>query len=325
MCADDPRSARFTTTDADSGKRLDQVIARRLPDLSRSQIQRLIRSGHITLSEGQAKPALAVWSGLDVDVRVPAASPAVPGAEALPLSLLYDDKDIAVVNKPSGMVVHPGAGHATGTLVNALLHHLGDLSGIGGAERPGIVHRLDRDTSGVMVIAKHDRAHRALSRQFQDREVRKEYLALVWGTAKAGDRVARPIGRDPRHRQKMSSRAPRARPAVSRVLEVEPLGGVSLARIAIDTGRTNQIRVHLSETGHPVVGDALYGGARKSVPPRLAALSKLRRPFLHAALLGFSHPTHGGALVFEAPLPADLAGVLEALRRASGRHLQVLD
>jgi len=322
MCADDPRFARFTTTDADEGKRLDQVIAGHVPDLSRSQIQRLIRSGHVTLSEGQAKPALAVWSGLDIDIRVPAAAPATPTAEALPLTLLYEDKDLAVVNKPSGMVVHPGAGHATGTLVNALLHHLGGLSGIGGAERPGIVHRLDRDTSGVMVIAKHDRAHRALSKQFQDREIRKEYLALVWGTPKAGEKMARPIGRDPRHRQKMSSRGPRARAAVSRILEVEPLGGVSLARIAIDTGRTHQIRVHLSETGHPVVGDALYGGARKSVPPRLAALSKLRRPFLHAAMLGFTHPIDGDTLTFEAPLPPDLGVVLDALRRASGRPIQ---
>ena len=322
MRADGPRRERFTLTEADAGRRLDQVISARLPDLSRSQVQRLIRAGCVSLSEDKPKPALAVWSGLEVQVDVPEVAAATPAAEELPLTLLYQDKDLAVIQKPAGMVVHPGAGHAGGTLVNALLHHLGDLSGIGGSERPGIVHRLDRDTSGVMVIAKHDQAHRALSRQFQDRHVSKEYLALVWGNAKAGEKLTQPIGRDPRPRQKMSSRAPRARPAVSRVLHVEPLGGVSLARVAIDTGRTHQIRVHLSESGHPVVGDALYGGTRKSVPPRLAALAKLKRPFLHAAKLGFSHPTTGKEIVFEAPLPADLASVLDALRRASGRHAQ---
>jgi 23S rRNA pseudouridine1911/1915/1917 synthase len=309
----------FTVSGDDAGARLDLVIMRHLPELSRSQVQKLIHDGHVRLSEDRAKPALAVWSGLIVEVDVPAPVAANPSAESLPLDVLYDDEDLAVVDKPAGMVVHPGAGHAGGTLVNALLHHLSGLSGIGGMERPGIVHRLDRGTSGVMVIAKHDRAHRALSAQFQAREVEKEYLALVWGTAEAGLTISRPIGRDPRNRQKMSSRAPRARPAISRLLTSEPLGGVSLVRVAIDTGRTHQIRVHLSETGHPVVGDDVYGGTRASVPPRLAALTKLKRPFLHAARLAFRHPGDGRPLSFEAPLPGDLAGVLAALRRAAGR------
>ena len=313
------RPAPLTVTAGDAGVRLDQFLSRHLPDLSRSQIQRLIRDGHVTLSEGRPKPALAVWDGLVVHLEVPAARPALPAAEALPLALLFDDADIAVVNKPAGMVVHPAAGHAGGTLVNALLHHLGGLSGIGGAERPGIVHRLDRGTSGVLVVAKNDRAHRALSKQFQQREIGKEYLALVWGAPHAGDTLSRPIGRDPRHRQKMSSRSPRGRQAVTRILDVEPLGGVSLVRVAIDTGRTHQIRVHLSETGHPVVGDTLYGGARKSVPPRLAAIARIARPFLHAARLQFLHPADGRPLSFEAPLPDDLGRMLDALRRASGR------
>ena len=158
------------------------------------------------------------------------------------------------------MVVHPAAGHATGTLVNALLHHVGGLSGVGGADRPGIVHRLDRGTSGVMVVARTDRAHRALAQQFHDREVGKIYLALVWGTMKAGEKLSKPIGRDPRQRQKMSSRARRSRPALTRIEKVESLGGVSLVHVSIGTGRTHQIRVHLSEAGHPVVGDTLYGG-----------------------------------------------------------------
>ena len=313
------RPAALTVTARDEGMRLDQFIHAHLTDLSRSQIQSLIKDGLVTLSEGRAKPALAVWEGLRVDVRLPETRPATPAAEALPIALLYDDADMAVVNKPAGMVVHPAAGHTGGTLVNALLHHLGGLSGIGGTERPGIVHRLDRGTSGVMVVAKNDRAHRALSKQFQERAIGKEYVTLVWGAPQAGQKISRPIGRDPRHRQKMSSRAVRGRQAVTRILNVEPLGGVSLVRVAIDTGRTHQIRVHLSETGHPVVGDALYGGARKSVPPRLAAIARIARPFLHAARLTLAHPADGRTLSFEAPLPDELARMLDALRRASGR------
>jgi 23S rRNA pseudouridine1911/1915/1917 synthase len=319
MAAAGPPPAALTVTARDAGMRLDQFIRAHLTELSRSQIQSLIREGLVTLSEGHAKPALAVWDGLRVNVRVPDVRPSVPAAEALPITLLYDDADMAVVNKPAGMVVHPAAGHAGGTLVNALLHHLGGLCGIGGTERPGIVHRLDRGTSGVMVVAKNDRAHRALSQQFQARGIGKEYVTLVWGAPRAGETISRPIGRDPRHRQKMSSRAVRSRQAITRILSVEPLGGVSLIRVAIDTGRTHQIRVHLSETGHPVVGDALYGGARKSVPPRLAAIARITRPFLHAARLTLAHPSDGRTLSFEAPLPDDLAVMLDALRRASGR------
>jgi 23S rRNA pseudouridine1911/1915/1917 synthase len=310
-------SRSLTASDDDAGLRLDQFLARHLPDASRSQIQRWIRDGHVSVSRGHAKPALEVSPGLVAEVRIPGAAPANVEAEALPLRLVYEDEDIAVVDKPAGMVVHPGAGHARGTLVNVLLHHVAGLSGVGGRERPGIVHRLDRGTSGVMVIAKHDRAHRALARQFHDREVEKEYLALVWGTPRAGETIDRPIGRDPRHRQKMSSRSRRTRTAVTRILEVEPLGSVSLVRVTIRTGRTHQIRVHLGETGHPVAGDALYGGARSKAPGRLAAAGRLRSPFLHAARLAFSHPMDGRPLTFEAPLPADRTELVEALRRSA--------
>jgi 23S rRNA pseudouridine1911/1915/1917 synthase len=213
------------------------------------------------------------------------------------------------------MVVHPAAGHSGGTLVNALLHHMSGLSGIGGRERPGLVHRLDRGTSGLMVVAKHDHAHRALARQFHDRQVTKEYLALVWGSVRAPVVIDRPIGRDPRHRQRMSSRARHARAATSRVALVEALGGVSLVRVSIGTGRTHQIRVHLSESGHPVVGDALYGGTRRRVPARLAAVGRLDRPFLHASKLEFAHPSGGQRMAFEAPLPEDLEDVLSRLQR----------
>lgn len=299
----------------DVGSRLDVFVARRLPALSRSQIQRLIREGHVRIAGGLVKPSWPVQAGLIVDVSVPAPVRATPEPEALPLTILYEDADLVVIDKPAGLVVHPAPGHARGTLVNALLHHVQGLSGLGGVARPGIVHRLDRDTSGAMVVAKHDRAHRALANQFRDRTVGKEYLALVWGTLRRGQTIDRPIGRDPRHRQKMSSRAKRARPAFTRVVDVEPLGGVSLARVTIGTGRTHQIRVHLSESGHAIVGDTVYGGTRR-VPVRLHAVRRLTRPFLHASRLTFAHPADGRAVAFEAPLAADLAAVLEELRHA---------
>ena len=313
-----PGAVRLVAAPADAGLRLDQFLARRLPDLSRARIQHLIRDGHVTVSYGRPKPALAVEPGLSVEVRTPVPEPAAPQPEPLPLAILYDDADLVVVDKPAGLVVHPAGGHATGTLVNALLHHVSGLSGIGGRERPGIVHRLDRGTSGLMVVAKHDRAHRALARQFQERRVEKEYVALVWGTVKAGLAIDTPVGRDPRHRQKMSSRSRKGRPARTLVVAAEPLDGATLARVRIETGRTHQIRVHLGEAGHPIIGDRLYGGIRRDVPARLKAVLRLDRPFLHAARLGFTHPTSGMPLMFEAPLPADLSAVVRDLRAAGG-------
>ena len=203
---------------------------------------------------------------------------------------MYDDADLVVVDKPAGMVVHPAPGHAAGTLVNALLHHVRDLSGVGGELRPGIVHRLDRGTSGLMVVAKHDAAHQELSRQFQEREVSKEYFALVWGVVQAGRRIDSSIGRHPSQRKKMSVRSSRARTAVTRIIRAEQLRGITLLQVGISTGRTHQIRVHLSSIGHPIVGDALYGGAKRRIPGDLRALARLERPFLHAARLAFKHP-----------------------------------
>ena len=303
----------------DNGARLDQFLAAHLDGVSRSQIQRLIRDNRVSVSSGDVKASLAVTPNLVVDVDVPPPRPATPAAEDLPLSILYNDADLVVIDKPAGMVVHPAAGHATGTLVNALLHHVSDLSGVGGMERPGIVHRLDRGTSGIMVIAKHDRAHRALSAQFHDRLVRKEYLALVWRAPAVGLRIEDPLGRDPNHRQRMSSRARRGRTALTEVIEVEVLRGVSLVRVTIGTGRTHQIRVHLSEHGFPLVGDALYGGVHKRLPTHLAAIARLTRPFLHAARLSFTHPTSGRMMTFEAPLAPDLQSVITALRHTAAR------
>jgi 23S rRNA pseudouridine1911/1915/1917 synthase len=234
-------------------------------------------------------------------------------AEPLPIEILYQDADIAVLNKPAGMVMHPGAGHGSGTLVNALLHHLTDLSGIGGELRPGIVHRLDRGTSGLIVIAKNDQSHQELSRQFQDREVEKEYIALVWGVVQAGRRIDAAIGRDPSNRKKMSARAKHAREAVTRITRAHHMPGLTLCQVAIHTGRTHQIRVHLSAIGHPIVGDSLYGGVHRRVPGDIRAVQRLERPFLHAARLAFTHPREQRRMQFIAPLPSDLEQILEAL------------
>jgi 23S rRNA pseudouridine1911/1915/1917 synthase len=310
---------RLVAGPGDNGARLDQFLAAHLDGVSRSQIQRLIRDNRVSVSSGDVKASLAVTPNLIVDVDVPPPRPATPAAEDLPLSIIYNDADLVVIDKPAGMVVHPAAGHATGTLVNALLHHVSDLSGVGGMERPGIVHRLDRGTSGIMVVAKHDRAHRALSAQFHDRLVRKEYLALVWRAPAVGLRIEDPLGRDPNHRQRMSSRARRGRTALTEVIEVEALRGVSLVRVSIGTGRTHQIRVHLSEHGFPLVGDALYGGVHKRLPTHLAAIARLTRPFLHAARLSFTHPASGRMMTFEAPLPPDLHSVITALRHTAAR------
>ena len=265
----------------------------------------------------EARANALVRAGDEVTVHLPHAAPATVEAEAIPLPIVYEDRDIVVVDKPAGMVVHPAAGHAHGTLVNALLHHVEDLSGIGGEERPGIVHRLDRGTSGLLVVAKHDVAHRALATQFQERAIEKEYITLAWGVVHAGRRIEEPIGRDPEHRKKMTTRrARRAREAVTRVTAAEDFRGVSFLHLAIATGRTHQIRVHLNAIGHPVVGDQLYGGVHRRVAPHLRAVLRLERPFLHAARLAFAHPGDGRRMEFESPLPEDLQTVLDALREA---------
>jgi 23S rRNA pseudouridine1911/1915/1917 synthase len=305
-------SRRFVVEPEQEGVRLDNFLSALLPDHSRSQIQRLIKEGRVT-GPGASKPGTTVRSGQTFDIAIPAPIPASPAAEELPLRILHEDPDLVVLDKPPGMVVHPAAGHSGGTLVNALLHHVKDLSGIGGELRPGIVHRLDRGTSGLMVVAKNDRAHQELSRQFADREVEKEYIALVWGVVQPGRRIDAPIGRDPEHRQKMSTRARRARNAVTRITFARHLKGVTLAKVAIATGRTHQIRVHLSAIGHPVVGDATYGGVHRRVLPNLRAVQRLERPFLHAATLVFTHPSDGRRMEFESPLPEDLQHVLDDL------------
>jgi 23S rRNA pseudouridine1911/1915/1917 synthase len=305
----------INVADDNEGVRLDRFLASVLGDRSRSQIQRLIKEGHVLVAGRAAKPNQAVKIGQAVSIDEPEATAPSPQPEALPLPIVYQDKDLVVVDKPAGMVVHPAAGHEGGTLVNALLHHVNDLSGIGGEKRPGIVHRLDRGTSGLMVIAKNDRAHEELARQFHDREVEKEYAALVWGEVMAGRRIDAPIGRDPVNRKKMSAKARRSREAVTRIVRAEHFGRtLTLARVAIHTGRTHQIRVHLSAIGHPVVGDPLYGGVHRHVPGDLKAVKHLDRPFLHAARLVFTHPGDGRRMEFTSELPPDLQQVVDELR-----------
>jgi 23S rRNA pseudouridine1911/1915/1917 synthase len=322
-------SFEFTVPPDYDGQRVDRFLVSVLADYSRSQIQRLITDGHVVVRRqalrrggpsGPAEPLSAppkanflVRDGDQITVDAPDAVPSPVAAQALPLEILYQDADLAVLNKPAGMVIHPGAGHASGTLVNALLHHLTDLSGIGGELRPGIVHRLDRGTSGLMVIAKNDSAHQELSRQFHDREVEKEYIALVWGVVQAGRRIDAAIGRDPSNRQKMSSRSKYAREAVTRITRAHHLPGLTLCQVAIHTGRTHQIRVHLSAIGHPIVGDSLYGGVHRRVAGDIRAVQRLERPFLHAARLAFTHPRESRRMQFLAPLPDDLERILDGL------------
>jgi 23S rRNA pseudouridine1911/1915/1917 synthase len=316
-----------TVTDDSEGIRLDRFLASVLPEHSRSQIQRLIKEGLIQVAGRETKANQPVKPGQAISIEIPEPVDPAPQPEALPLPILYQDEDLIVVDKPAGMVVHPAAGHASGTLVNALLHHVDDLSGIGGEKRPGIVHRRDRGTSGLMVVAKHDTAHEELSRQFHDREVEKEYFALVWGEVQAGRRIDAPIGRDPSNRKKMSARDPgrgvrtgeparvrRSREAVTRIIRAEKLRVLTLLQVAIHTGRTHQIRVHLSAIGHPIVGDPLYGGVHRRVPGDLRAVTHLERPFLHAARLVFTHPRDGRRMEFTSELPDDLQRVLDELR-----------
>jgi 23S rRNA pseudouridine1911/1915/1917 synthase len=314
------RTRRLMVEAAGRTARLDRLLADAFPDLSRSRVRALIDSGHVTVQGRPARPADRPAPGAEVELHEPPAGPAAPGPEDIPLQVVHEDADLLVIDKPAGLVVHPGAGHRAGTLVSALLHRVRDLSGVGGVLRPGIVHRLDRGTSGLMVVAKNDAAHLALARQFAARTVQKEYLALVVGAPRVRQAtLAQPIGRDPRHRQRMSVRARRARPAETRYVVEEAFAGAALLRVRIRTGRTHQIRVHLAAAGHPVAGDATYGGGRA---PRRAGepLAALDRPALHAASLAFDHPRTGARLAFTSPLPEDLRRAVEALRvaRASG-------
>lgn len=316
----DAGTRRLRVEPAPAARRLDAYLAARLPDLSRSRIAQLLADGLVRVNGAPARKSQRPEAGDLVEIAVPAARVDRIAPEAIPLDIVYQDRDLAVINKPAGLVVHPAPGHHGGTLVNALLHHLTDLSGIGGVLRPGIVHRLDKDTSGLLIVAKHDRSHRALAAALKRREIRRVYLAACWGHLPADQvDVDQPIARSPVNRQRMAV-VEGGRPARTRLRRLERWAAADLVRAELDTGRTHQIRVHLAWLGHPVVGDALYGsgGARGISGPahRWARelAKRVPRQFLHAAELAFAHPLSGEPLRFEAALPADLAAAVEWAR-----------
>jgi 23S rRNA pseudouridine1911/1915/1917 synthase len=304
-----------------AGLRLDQFLTRVNTGESRSQIQSWIRKGHVTVNGKTVKTGYIMKPGDEVELRLPSIQPSGPFPEAIPLSILYEDEDLAVLDKPSGMVCHTGAGVRTGTLVNALLHRMGSLEA-GDSARPGIVHRLDKFTSGVMMIAKNNFSHRRLSEQFRTRQIRKHYLALVYGSPSPPQgTIDLAIGRDPVDRKKMSHRAHRKRSALTHYFLKTDYGVCSLLEIRIETGRTHQIRVHLAAKGHPIVGDLLYGGNRfRNLPaPLLNEEKMLKRPFLHSSRLEFFHPRSEKPLSFQTPLPDELLHFLCILENA-GKH-----
>ncbi|MGH0031543.1 MAG: RluA family pseudouridine synthase [Myxococcota bacterium] len=305
----------FLVGDSESGTRLDQALAS-LADLSRSQARRWIDEGRVRVNQARVAASHRVQAGDAIAAEAPEPVPSPLAPEDIPLVVLFEDEDVVVIDKPAGMVVHPAPGHASGTLVNALLHHCGNLAGVGGVLRPGIVHRLDRGTSGVLVAAKNDEAHRALALQFHDHTVERVYRALVRGVpGEASGRIDKPIGRHTRDRKRMSVAARHAREAATRwrVARRFPQSDRAWLEIRPETGRTHQIRVHLASVGLPIVGDPVYG-RRGSTPVERA----LERPALHAEVLGFAHPRSGAALRFEAPPPADLRALLEKLERREG-------
>jgi len=291
------------------GERLDKVIAAHVPDLSRATAQRLIKAGDVTVNGRPSKPSYRVQVGDDIVVRVPAEVPEPVVAEDIPLDVIYEDDTLLVVNKPAGMVVHPALGHASGTLVNAVLAHCPQIAEVGGADRAGIVHRLDKDTSGLIIVAKDEATHAALQRQFKHRQVVKTYLALGEDQVQPREGVVEaPVGRDKRQRKKMAV-VRSGREAHTMYRASEYFADHTLLEVRPRTGRTHQVRVHLAWLGYPIVGDTVYGHRRQRL---------LRsRHFLHASRLRFTHPATGEEVEFKAPLPPELAAVLERLRRGS--------
>ena len=305
-----PGSIRLRVEPEDAGKRLDQLIHERLAEFSRARIQQWIRDGRVRVNENAGRPSRAVRAGESIVVEPAEAAPLHASAEDIPLRVLYEDSDVVAIDKAAGMVVHAGAGIHSGTLVNALLHRFSSLSGVGGGLRPGIVHRLDRFTSGVLLVAKNDAAHHALAEQFAGRQVEKTYIALVHNRVKAETgRIERPIARDPAHRTRMTARLGEGRAAWSEYRVVKRFEKFTLLEVRIGTGRTHQIRVHLSGMGHPVVGDTLYGA-----PARVEGMPALGRYFLHAHRIRFRLPSTGEEATVVSPLPRELEKWMAGIR-----------
>lgn len=291
----------FNADPQEAGRRLDHVVHQRLPQFSRSRIQEWIRSGRILVNGSGVRASYMIRAADVIQVHPAEPPPLAAAPEAIPLVVLYEDADVVAIDKPAGMVIHAGAGVHSGTLVNALLHRFGELSSTGGPLRPGIVHRLDRFTSGVVLVAKNDAAHRNMAAQFSGRQIEKVYLALVHGSVKPeSGRIERPIARDPVHRTRMTARLDTGRAAWSAYRVLRRLARFTLLEVRIGTGRTHQIRVHLSSIGHPVAGDSLYGA------PKTEGLPPLGRFFLHAHRIRFHQPSSGEEITVVSPLPREL-------------------
>ncbi|MCK9230078.1 MAG: RluA family pseudouridine synthase [Syntrophales bacterium] len=325
MSFDSDLTDLYIASPDDRGKRLDVVLASRYPDLSRSQIKRAIGEGRVCVNDGPAKAGLTLRPGDRIVFRDTTPRAWNVEAEDIPLSVVFEDESIIVIDKPPGLVVHPGAGNDRGTLVNALLFHCRDLSGVGGSLRQGIVHRLDKNTSGIMVAAKNDDVHRSLARQFKNRQVTRLYKAVVAGAMPRAEGVIEaPIGRHRTNRKKMTTSTDRGRQAVTRWNLSRAFGRVaSLLDVRIETGRTHQIRVHLKDIGHPVLGDAVYGSRSGGIHALRQgglqkALKAMNRQALHAAALGLYHPLRKKHMEFTAPLPEDMTLLLSELEKLTG-------
>lgn len=327
---------QFRAGDTHRGWRLDHFLAANLPEISRSRLQALIVEGRVTLTgETTGDPNKRVKPGDLVAIVIPPPAPATPQPQAIPLAIVHEDSDLLVIDKPAGLVVHPAAGNLDGTLVNALLAHCGDtLPGIGGVARPGIVHRLDKDTSGLLVVAKNERAIRSLAKQFAKHAVERVYHAVVWGCPRVREGVVEGnLGRNPFDRKRMAVLRGQGKPARTHYRVLEKWGGddelartfAALLDCRLETGRTHQIRVHLAHIGHPLIGDSTYGRSRR--PPRAKtaaeqaaydAAADFPRQALHAGVLGFMHPANHKKMRFESPWPEDFANLVSALRRITG-------
>ncbi|WP_428627689.1 RluA family pseudouridine synthase [Sphingopyxis sp.] len=307
-----------TLDDSAAGLRLDRALAEALPDLSRERVKTLIKDGRVATASGKIlrDPSAKATTPSTIEVRVPIASPARNIAQDMGLVIAFEDEHLIVIDKPAGMVVHPAAGNFDGTMVNALLHHCaGQLSGIGGVARPGIVHRIDKDTSGLIVAAKHDRAHEGLAKQFAAHSIDRRYVAIATGRPMpVGGTVDAALGRSNTNRKKMAVvAADRGKRAVTHYRMIEPLQHASVIECRLETGRTHQVRVHMAHIGHPLVGDPVYGRARKPLSEVLKARNFVRQA-LHAAHLGFIHPVTGNNVALDSELPADMQELIDELR-----------
>ena len=300
---------RLEVSPEDAGVRVDKYLAEQLPDITRSYLQKLLKDGSVEMNGKPVKASAKTVAGAVITLTIPEPEEPEILPEDIPLDILYEDSDVILINKPKGMVVHPAAGHYTGTLVNALMYHCkGDLSGINGVLRPGIVHRIDKDTTGVLIVCKNDKAHNALAEQLKEHSITRKYRAIVCGNLKEDEgTVDAPLGRHPQDRKKMAIVRTGGKRAVTHYRVLERFGNYTYIECQLETGRTHQIRVHMASLGHPLLGDEVYGRAKSPF--------KLEGQTLHAMVLGFIHPTTGAYLEFEAPLPEYFEKLLEKLRK----------